>query len=284
MNAKDEVNFPFVLKLFVEVTDVLSSIPYLVYDEKFQRGGHEYMSQTLITYLFNIFSLFATHVKLPKAVSRVKHGGTMDLQCFRMPVSIHKTQALVHLSLTFSFYQSSHPITLHSLMDQLQVFVVITSPGMLFAKAPISFAFFWPKCFAKYKLCSDGSDMMVHTTHGGNKSGGGGGNYGHGGRGDYDSGGRGTSVGRNGGNGEDKRKRDGGSGAGDIASGSIINTTERNIRMPSGLKQKYCSHFVDTSKTCDFGSKCKHTHAHYPSGFDNVDLQPMLVLSRILED
>ena len=112
----------------------------------------------------------------------------------------------------------------------------------------------------------------------------GGGNYGHGGRGDYDSGGRGTSVGRNGGNGEDKRKRDGGSGAGDIASGSIINTTERNIRMPSGLKQKYCSHFVDTSKTCDFGSKCKHTHAHYPSGFDNVDLQPMLVLSRILED
>ena len=81
----------------------------------------------------------------------------------------------MHLLFTF-FNQSSHPITLHSLMDQLQVFVATTSPGMLFANAPISFASFWSKRFAKYKLCSAVSDMMVHTTHDGNKSGVGGGN------------------------------------------------------------------------------------------------------------
>ena len=90
MNDGDENTYPFVLQLFIQVADVLSSATYREFDGKFKTGGHEYMAHTLITYLFNIFSLFVTHAKLPKAVRRVKHDNTMDPQCFRMPVMIHK--------------------------------------------------------------------------------------------------------------------------------------------------------------------------------------------------
>ena len=77
-------------------------------------------------------------------------------------------------------------------------------------------------------------------------------------------------------NGGDKRKRDVDSGAGDRVPGSIINTTGGNIRFPSGLKETYCSHFADTAKVCDFGLKCKHKHAVFPSGFDIDDHKPVL--------
>ena len=86
----DENSYPFVLQLFIEVADVLPFATYREFDGKFKTRGHEYMANALITYLFNIFSLFATHTKLPKAVRRVKHDNTMDPQCFRMPVMIHK--------------------------------------------------------------------------------------------------------------------------------------------------------------------------------------------------
>ena len=57
---------------------MLSSATYREFDGKFKTCGHEYMDHTLIAYLFNIFSLFVTHAKLPKAVRRVKHDGSMD--------------------------------------------------------------------------------------------------------------------------------------------------------------------------------------------------------------
>ena len=61
-----------------------------------------------------------------------------------------------------------------------------------------------------------------------------------------------------------------------IEPGSIINTAGRNIRFPSGLKLKYFSHFVKTSKVCDFVSKCKHKYVAFLSGFDSDDHKPML--------
>ena len=90
MTECDENTYPFVLQLFISVADVLSSATYREFDGKFKTGGHEYLSHTLIAYMFNIFSLFVTHAKLPKVVRRVKHDGSMDPQCFRMLVTIHK--------------------------------------------------------------------------------------------------------------------------------------------------------------------------------------------------
>ena len=103
-------------------------------------------------------------------------------------------------------------------MDQLHICVATTFPKMMFAKALISFAFFCPKLVIKHRLCSKGDDKINRSHHGGSNFGDGGDNY--------DSCRRGTAVGRNKGN---KRKRDGDSSAGNIASGSIINTAGRNI-------------------------------------------------------
>ena len=70
--------------------DVLLSATYSDFNEKFKTGGHEYMAQTLIAYMFNILSLFLPHAKLLNVVRRVKHIGTMDPQCFRIPMMIYK--------------------------------------------------------------------------------------------------------------------------------------------------------------------------------------------------
>ena len=74
------------------------------------------------------------------------------------------------------------------------------------------------------------------------------------------SGERGGSVIRKG---SEKRRRDGDSGVSNRLLGSIMNTTRSNIRFPSGLKQKYFSHFVNTFKMCGLGSKCKHKHKYF---------------------
>ena len=84
---------------------------------------------------------------------------------------------------------------------------------------------------------------------------------------------RGEAVGRNGGG---KRKRDGDSVDDDRVPGSIINTTGRNVWFSLGLKLRYCSHFMDKSKVCDFGSKYKHNHTSFPSGLDSNDHKPIL--------
>ena len=120
------------------------------------------------------------------------------------------------------------------------------------------FAFFCPKLAAKHRTISDGGIRPTSNSHSG-------GNTNVGGE-------RGGAIK----NGNDKRKRDIDSGAGDRVPGSIINTTGRNIRFPSGLKETYCSHFVDTAKVCDFGAKCKHKHAVFPSGFDIDDHKTLL--------
>ena len=144
-------------------------------------------------------------------------------------------------------------------MDQLHLCVATSSVQHLFAKAPISFAFFCPKLAAKHRTGSDGSIRPTSNSHhsGGNTNGGG------------ERGGAPK-------NGGDKRKRDVDSGAGDKAPGSIINTTGRNIRFPSGLKETYCSHFADTAKVCDFGAKCKHKYAVFLGGCDSDDHKPVL--------
>ena len=60
-----------------------------------------------------------------------------------------------------------------------------------------------------------------------------------------------------------------------VTRGSIVNTTGKRILFPKGLKQRYCSDFLDTESTCRLGEKCSFVHAIYPSSFPDEDLKLM---------
>ena len=54
MDTTDCKSYPFVMQLFVEVANVLSTAEYREFDGKFL-DGYEYMAHTLITYLLASF-------------------------------------------------------------------------------------------------------------------------------------------------------------------------------------------------------------------------------------
>ena len=41
--------------------------------------------------------------------------------------------------------------------------------------------------------------------------------------------------------------------------------------MPRGMKGRYCSDFLDTSRNCAHGDNCRYTHVVYPVGFEGDD-------------
>lgn len=90
MESDDETTYPFVLRLMVYVADVLSSVIYREFDGKFRTGSYEYMTHTLISYLFNIVSLFVKHVKLSQRLRCFKYDGSFDPQHFHIPMMIQK--------------------------------------------------------------------------------------------------------------------------------------------------------------------------------------------------
>ena len=54
---------------------------------------------------------------------------------------------------------------------------------------------------------------------------------------------------------------------------SIVNTIGKRILFPKGLKQRYCSDFLDTDSTCRLGDKCSTVHRIYPTSFSEEDLK-----------
>ena len=53
--------------------------------------------------------------------------------------------------------------------------------------------------------------------------------------------------------------------------GSVINTTGKKIYLPRGLKNRYCSDFLDTNSSCRHGDKCTLVHAIYPTNVPEED-------------
>ena len=58
-------------------------------------------------------------------------------------------------------------------------------------------------------------------------------------------------------------------------SGSLINTTNKRLFFPKGLKNRYCANFLDTSTTCRHGKNCTYLHVIWPSDFHADDIKIM---------
>ena len=81
--------YPFALHLLVEVVDILSSVEYRNSDGKFV-GGHDFMSRTLMVYVFNIFSLFVKAVKTPAVARHANACNKLKSDYLRMPIMIQQ--------------------------------------------------------------------------------------------------------------------------------------------------------------------------------------------------
>ena len=54
-------------------------------------------------------------------------------------------------------------------------------------------------------------------------------------------------------------------------SGSIQNLTGQRLMLPKELEKKYCTHYLDSGRTCNYGKNCRYVHAIYPTGFTQND-------------
>ena len=63
--------------------------------------------------------------------------------------------------------------------------------------------------------------------------------------------------------------------------GSIVNTTGKKIYLPRGLKNRYCSDFLDTNSSCRHGDKCTFVHTVYPA---NVPDEDKKIIDKFVEE
>ena len=109
---------PLFIQLISEVADFVSSSEYKSFHEKF-KNSKVFMPHTLITYIFNIASIFIKMAKTPQVTRKFKVSNTVDHKEIRMAILMHST-----------------------LMDQLQLCSVTSSTQNIFAQAPVSFRIF----------------------------------------------------------------------------------------------------------------------------------------------
>ena len=125
--VKDE---PLVIQTLVELADYLSSAEFRSFDEKF-RDNHNYMAHTLVTYIFNIFSIFVKMAKNPKICRKFQIENVIERREIRLAGIMHT-----------------------NLMEQLQLCAVTSSLQNVFARPPTSFKIFCPALFAANKSAS----------------------------------------------------------------------------------------------------------------------------------
>ena len=82
------------------------------------------MTHTLITYIFNIASIFIKMAKTPQVIRKFKVSNIVDHKEVKMVILMHST-----------------------LMDQLQLCSVTSSTQNIFAQAPVSFKIFYPSLY-----------------------------------------------------------------------------------------------------------------------------------------
>jgi hypothetical protein len=111
---------PLMIQLLTEIADFLSSAEYKTFHDKFKKCK-VYMPHTLITYIFNIVSIFIKMAKTPQVLRKFKITNTVDHKEVKMAIMMQST-----------------------LMDQLQLCAVTSSTQNIFAQAPISFRIFCP--------------------------------------------------------------------------------------------------------------------------------------------
>ena len=119
-NDDENSTEPLLIQLISEVADFLSSSEYKSFHDKF-KDCKVFMPHTLITYIFNIASIFIKMAKTPQVMRKFKVTNTVDHKEIRMAILMHST-----------------------LMDQLQLCSVTSSTQNIFAQAPSSFKVFCP--------------------------------------------------------------------------------------------------------------------------------------------
>ena len=105
---------PLLVQLFMELSDFLSSSEFVQFNEKF-KATKIYMPHTLITYIFNIFSIFIKMAKNPHVVCKFKIENTIDAKEVKIAKMMHE-----------------------NLMDQLNLCTVTSSTQNLFAECTSS--------------------------------------------------------------------------------------------------------------------------------------------------
>ena len=128
-----------------------------------------------------------------------------------------------------------------NLLDQLQLCVATGTPQNIFAQQPSSFKTFCPH------LCDKDSDPRSKKRPLPDK---------------------------------DPKNEDTGKRTATVR-GSIINTTGKKIYLPRGLKNRYCSDFLDTNSSCRHGDKCTFVHTVYPT---NVPEEDRKIIDKFVEE
>ena len=111
---------PLLIQLLNDTADFLSSAEYKSFHDKF-KTCKVYMPHTLITYIFNIVSIFIKMAKTPQVTRKFKITNTVEHKEVKMAILMQST-----------------------LMDQLQLCSVTSSTQNIFAQAPVSFKIFCP--------------------------------------------------------------------------------------------------------------------------------------------
>ena len=119
---------PLMIQLLTEIADFLSSAEYKVFHDKFKKCK-VYMPHTLISYIFNIVSIFIKMAKTPQVTRKFKITNTVDHKEIKMAIMMQST-----------------------LMDQLQLCAVTSSTQNIFAQAPVSFKIFCPSLYKAPEL------------------------------------------------------------------------------------------------------------------------------------
>ena len=112
---------PLLVQLFGEVADQISSSEFKRFFDN-HKNEKSYLAHTIIAYLFNISSIFIKMSKNPNVVRKFKIEQVMQQDEVRMALMMHQ-----------------------SLMDQLQLCAVTSSPQNLFAQPPSSYKLFFPE-------------------------------------------------------------------------------------------------------------------------------------------
>ena len=120
MSKDDKEEQPYFVQLIIEVADFLSSAEYMNFHDKFKRGT-TYMPHTLITYIFNIFSIFIKMAKNPKVIRKFKVENIIDPKEIKIGCIMH-----------------------NALLNQLQLCTATTSLQNIFATPTLSFKLFCP--------------------------------------------------------------------------------------------------------------------------------------------
>ena len=112
---------PLMIQLLTEIADILSSAEYKVFHDKFKKCK-VYMPHTLISYIFNIVSIFIKMAKTPQVTRKFKITNTVDHKEIKMAIMMQST---LMDQLQLCAVTSSNRIFLHRLLYHSRYSVLV---------------------------------------------------------------------------------------------------------------------------------------------------------------